>query len=143
MCFELYRRNRSINKKGRHMGIEDLLNWAPMFLFLFQWNWRCFALHKMRSLKWKKCPSLLTSWHVFLRNTPDKGLIWIILSSKALLHTVETCSDGFTKHGGTTNVVFGDGYYQLYWIFLWKWPITLTILIVWKLVIKMKRWKNI
>ena len=42
-------------KKVWQSWIEDLLKCIPMFLFcLFKWNWRCFALHKMRPLKWFK-----------------------------------------------------------------------------------------
>ena len=35
-----------------------------------------FASHKMRPPKWKKCPFLLTNWHVFLRNTPYRTCGW-------------------------------------------------------------------
>ena len=57
--------------KVLHRGIKYFLNCSPMFLhFLFQWNWRGFALHKMRPLKWQKMLFLLTSCHVFLRNMP-------------------------------------------------------------------------
>ena len=59
----------------------------------------------------------------------DKGLVQIRYSAEVLLTPLATCGVVYIKHCGTKNGVFGDGWGQLWWLFLYKQPIPFPVVI--------------
>ena len=75
--------NNFINvEKGKHRGIEDVMNCALMFLFLISMKLKAFCVTQNETPKMVKIPPLPISCHIIFQNTSLTNIIQIFIQHK-------------------------------------------------------------